>query len=119
MPLQLASNLRRLEEIEDHEELNQLWQGHGYRDYLPAERLALEHDGPLPPPEVSEEPGTGTEETWQRGDTTPARGKQTRRTPDEGRRDPQGRRVANLWEDERTRRREKMNSRQEKNRSRG
>ena len=52
--LQLASNLKRLEELDDQEGVKQLWETYGHRDCLQAERMAANHDGPLPPPNAWE-----------------------------------------------------------------
>ena len=52
--LQLASNLKRLEEIKDREGLKRLWELHGRRDCLMALELAKQHRDPLPPPDVWE-----------------------------------------------------------------
>ena len=52
--LQLASNLKRLEELDDREGVKQLWETYGNSDCLQAERMAGDHDGPMPPPNVWE-----------------------------------------------------------------
>ena len=55
--LQLASNLKRLEELDDREGMKQLWETYGHSDCLQAEKMAADHDGPLPPPNVWEGSG--------------------------------------------------------------
>ena len=62
---QLAANLKRLEELEDQEGVDQLWQVYGYQDCLRAESAAKKHAGPLPAPDVWE-PGK-EEQTTGRG----------------------------------------------------
>ena len=52
--LQLASNLKRLEELENQEGVDQLWQVYGYQDCLRAESAAKKHAGSLPAPDVWE-----------------------------------------------------------------
>ena len=52
--LQLASNLKRLEEVGDREGLAWLRRTHGERDCLLALEAASQHEGPLPPPDVWE-----------------------------------------------------------------
>ena len=52
--LQLAANLKRLEELGDHEGVGQFWQVYGYQDCLRAESAAKKHAEPLPAPDVWE-----------------------------------------------------------------
>ena len=56
--LQQASNLKRLEEIDDGG-VKQLWEVYGHQECLRAEMVAKQNDEPLPPPNMSEQ---GTEE---------------------------------------------------------
>lgn len=56
--LQQASNLKRLEEIDDGG-MKQLWEIYGHQECLRAEMVAKQNDAPLPPTNTNEQ---GTEE---------------------------------------------------------